>query len=162
MVGRVSVDKARRDAMIQQYKEGYSAVVDALQGITDAELDARPSADEWSPRHIIHHLADSEMTAAIRLRRLLNEDNPTIEGYDQEHYARQFYYRLPVEQALEAFRAARSSTAPILDAMSDDQWDRAGTHSEHGRYSVQDLMEVHAGHAHLHAEQIRAARKAER
>jgi len=59
-----------RAALIHRYKEGHRAVMDALRGITDEELD-RSASGEWTPRQIAHHLADSEMMSAIRLRRLI-------------------------------------------------------------------------------------------
>ncbi len=59
---------------------------------------------KWSVREIVHHLADSEMTAAVRLRLLIAEDRPTIHGYDQDEFARRLYYDRPHEASLELFR----------------------------------------------------------
>src|SRR5579859_4249379 len=124
--------KSERQALIEQYKLGYAVVLEALAGISDAELDARH--DGWTAREIVHHLADSEMTSAIRLRRLIAEEQPVIVGYDQDEFARRLYYDRPIESSLEAFRAARRTTAEILDRLSDAEWAREGTHSESGRY----------------------------
>jgi hypothetical protein len=54
-------------------------------------------------------------------------------------------------------RAARESTASILDRLEEDEWARAGTHSESGPYSVQRWLEIYAVHAHDHADQIKSA-----
>lgn len=147
-----------REELIARYRSGYDEVVSALDGITEDELDRKPSPADWSPRQIVHHLADSEMTGAIRLRRLLAEDSPHIQGYDEGEFARTLYYDRLIEASLAAFKAARESTVPILERMSDDQWKRSGKHSEHGDYSVEFWLELTAAHAHDHAEQIRAAR----
>jgi hypothetical protein len=133
-------------------------VIEALDGITDKELDARLAPTKWSAREIVHHLADSEMTSAIRLRRLLAEDRPMILGYDQDEFARRLYYDRPVEASLEAFKAARRTTADILERMTETEWAREGTHSESGRYTVEGWLEIYADHAHNHADQIRRAR----
>ncbi len=154
------MDETTRRSLIDRYKDGYRAVTEALAGITDRELDARPGPDEWTPREIVHHLADSEMTSAIRLRRLLAEDHPTIVGYDEQEFARRLHYDRPIESSLEALRAARRSTADILERLTEAEWAREGTHSESGRYSVEDWLEIYAAHALDHAAQIRAARSA--
>ena len=107
------MDANERRELVNKYKEGYQAVADALHGITEQQLDARPAPGKWSPREIVHHLADSEMTAAIRLRRLIAEDRPAIVGYDQEEYARRLYYDRPIEPSLAAFHAARLSTGAL-------------------------------------------------
>ena len=87
-----------------------ASVAEALAGATDEELDARPAPGKWTAREIVHHLADSEMTAAIRLRLLLAVDNPQIVGYDQDEFARRLYYDRPIEASLDAFKAARRTT----------------------------------------------------
>jgi hypothetical protein len=154
------MDRATRDALVAKYKDGYDQVARALEGATDAELDRRPAPGKWTAREIVHHLADSEMTSAIRLRRLLAEDRPVIVGYDQEEYARKLHYDRPIGASLEALKAARATTGAILDRMADDEWAREGTHTESGRYTVLQWLQIYAEHAHNHAAQIRVARRA--
>jgi hypothetical protein len=152
------MDTNTRTQLIDKYKDGYRAVSDALVGATDADLDAHPAPGKWSAREIVHHLADSEMTSAVRLRLLVASDRPQILGYDEAEFARRLYYDRPLEASLDAFKAARRTTAEILDRMTDAEWAREGTHSEHGRYTVERWLEIYAAHAHNHAEQIRVAR----
>jgi len=156
------MDSESRRALVEKYREGYRVVSDALRGISDRELDARPAPGRWSAREIVHHLADSEMTSAIRLRRLLAEDRPMIQAYDQEEYARRLHYNRPIQASLDAFRAARQTTAEILDHLTETDWTREGTHSDSGRYTVERWLEIYAEHAHNHADQIRRARAAAR
>jgi hypothetical protein len=154
------MDRDVRAQLIARYKAGYDEVAKALADITEAELDFRPAPGKWSPRDVVHHLADSEMTSAIRLRLLLAEDNPTIVGYDQEIFAKALFYDRPIEDSLAAFRAARATTAAILERMTDEQFARTGTHTEVGAYSVERWLQIYAAHAHGHADQIRRARLA--
>jgi hypothetical protein len=154
------MDTEERARLIALYRDGYAAVAEALLKITPEELDARPAPNRWTAREIVHHLADSEMTSAIRLRRLLAEDRPLIVGYDQEEFARKLHYDRPIGASLEALKAARATTGAILDRMTDDEWAREGTHTESGRYTVLQWLQIYAEHAHNHAAQIRVARRA--
>lgn len=154
------MDRHTRQQLIQKYREGPAVVRAALEGATERELDASPAPGKWSAREIVHHLADSEMTSAIRLRRLLAEERPLIQGYDQDEFARRLYYGRPIQASLLAFAAARETTADILDRLTDADWARAGTHSQIGRYTMEAWLEIYAVHAHNHAEQIRRARAA--
>jgi len=72
------MDAQERAKFIEQYRDGYTAVAEALLRITPEELDARTGDGKWSPREIVHHLADSEMAAAMRLRLILAEDRPRL------------------------------------------------------------------------------------
>src|SRR6188508_2673953 len=134
------MDRETRAALVAQYNDGYRVVAEALVGAKDAELDARPAPGKWTAREVVHHLADSEMTAAPRL-----------------------FYDRPIEASLDAFKTARRSTGEILQRMTDADWARsAGTHSEHGRYTAERWLEIYAAHAHGHAAQILVARDAGR
>jgi hypothetical protein len=154
------MEQGTRAQLVERYKEGTRVFAEALEGITDGELDARPGPEEWTAREVVHHMADSEMTAAIRLRRLIAEDAPTIQGYDQEDYAqRLFYAERPIDASVGAVAAARQTTAEILDRLDEQQWARGGTHTESGPYGVKAWLEIYAAHAHDHADQIRRARE---
>ncbi len=132
----------------------------AVAGAAVGELDVRLAPDEWTPREVVHHLADSEMTSAIRLRKLLAEDSPVIQGYDQEEFARRLHYDRPIAASLTTLHAVRAVTAEFLERLTSDEWTREGTHSESGHYSVDDWLQIYAAHAHDHADQIRRARAA--
>jgi hypothetical protein len=152
------MEHEERQNLVEMYRGGYKAIAESLLRITPEELDARPGPGRWSAREIVHHLADSEMTAAIRLRRLLAEDRPAIQGYDQEEFARRLHYDRPHEASLELFRSVRSATVELLDRLTPQQWLREGTHSEVGPYSVETWLQIYSEHAHRHARQIKEAR----
>lgn len=152
------MDASERTELIAAYEAGAGEVDRALAEIGRNAFDRRPPDGSWSAREVVHHLADSEMRSAIRLRRLLTEDDPTILGYDEAGYASAFHYaERPMEPALAAFRAARSTTAQILNLLGDADFARTGTHSESGPYGVEDWLRIYARHAHEHADQIRRA-----
>src|SRR5687767_6220590 len=103
-----------RADVLRRYVDGTDAVRKAVDGLTDAQLD-QPAADDptngWTARQIVHHLADSEMTSAIRLRRLLAEDDPVIAAYDENAFARRLHYdERPIGASLDAMAAARATS----------------------------------------------------
>jgi hypothetical protein len=148
-----------RKLLIEKYSAGYQEVLKALDGFPAESLTAHPIPGKWSAREIIHHLADSESTSAIRLRRLLVEDKPLIQAYDQDQFASKLRYNeRDMAPSLEAFRAARATTTQLLLLMSEEEWRREGLHSETGRYTSEDWLELYAAHAHNHAAQIQRLR----
>ena len=152
------MDDTTRQQLIDRYADGPRVVANALAGATDAELDAHPAPGKWSARQIVHHLADSEMTSAIRVRMLVALDRPAIQAYDQEVFAERLHYDRPIAASLEAFRLERVTTAEVLERLDDADWQRHGSHPEHARYTVEDWLRIYAAHAHDHADQISLAR----
>jgi DinB superfamily len=152
------MDQQRRAALITKYKDGYREVAAAVEGASGKELDARPAPGKWTAREIVHHLADSEMTSAVRLRLLLAEDNAMIRPYDEKLFAARLHYDRPIENSLLVFRAARLSTGELLDRLTDADFAKTGTHPDHANYGVERWLEIYADHAHEHADQIRRAR----
>lgn len=151
------MDAEEKSRLIARYKEGHRVVADALKGVTEEELDRKVDG-EWTPRQIAHHLGDSEMMSAIRIRRLLTEAEPVIDGYDENAFALKLTADRPIQPSLEAMRWARATNAQLLERMTEDDWRRVGTHTESGRYSAEDWLRIYAAHGHDHADQIKRAR----
>ena len=147
-----------RVALLEQFRTGYADVEAAVGGITEAELDHPAPDGGWTARQVVHHLADSEATAYVRLRRLIAEDDPLIQGYDEPEYARRLHYDRPIASSLAVLRGVRGSSLSLLESLTPAEWDRHGTHAESGAYSVDRWLEIYANHSHDHADQIRAAK----
>ena len=149
------MDADTRRKLIERYVAGYAEVVRALEGFPAGKLTARPFPGKWTAAEIVHHLADSETQSAIRLRKLLTEAHPVIQGYDQDAWAAKLHYQeRPLEPALMAFRAARENTAQLFGLMTEADWRKLGWHSDAGSYHSERWLEIYAEHAHGHAEQI--------
>lgn len=149
------MEQAERRTLIEKYKQGYHVLAGVASLMGDDTLDVHQQEGGWSPREIIHHLADAELMGAVRLRRLLSEDHPPIQGYDQEEFSQKLHYDRPVASSLEVFRTTRQANGELLDRLSEDEWAREGTHSEMGRYTPEDWLRVYTGHLYTHVEQIR-------
>jgi hypothetical protein len=150
-----------REHLLHRYRDGYRAVTASLANISEPEYDRRPAPGTWTAREVVHHLADSEATSYIRLRRVLAEDKPLIPAYDEECFARRLHYERPVEASLAVLKAVRTASAELLDALEPHEWERSGVHSDSGPYSVETWLGIYADHAHDHADQISRARQGE-
>ena len=144
-----------RSALIERYARCPSLLKAALAKIPAAALQWRPSPKKWSAHEVIVHCADAETNSVARLRFLLAEEQPTIQGYDQERWAVQLdYHRLPLGPALATVEAVRANTVPLLHRMTDRDWQRVGRHTESGRYGAEDWLKIYAEHLEKHTNQL--------
>ncbi len=146
-------------ALVSAYRAATEQFLLVARALTEADLDRTPAEpDGWTPRMVIHHVADSETNSYVRLRRLLAEPTgTTIQGYDEAQWARALHYDRPVAASLAVFRAVRDSSAELLDLITAGDLARAGVHTETGPYTLADWLDTYVAHARDHAEQIRAA-----
>ena len=150
----------QRAEQLARFATGFDDVRAALEGATDEELDRHGPAG-WSARMVVHHLADSETTAYVRLRRLIAEDDPLLQDYDEEAFARRLHYDRPIAADLAVLGAVRAASLELLRTLTPAEWARSGTHSVAGPYSVEGWLRTYATHSPDHADQIRRARRGE-
>ncbi len=111
-----TLDPTERATLVERYRGGADHFIATVAGLGDAELDARPFEGEWTVREIAHHLADGELNSAVRLRRLIAEDEPVLPGYDEMEFSRRLHYgEREIGPSLAAMAAARAATVQILD-----------------------------------------------
>ena len=149
---------AERKKLIRQYAEGPAKLKAALAEVPKEALQWRPGPRKWSVHEVIVHCADSEVQAHTRIRKLLVEPDALIQGYDQDRWAAAMdYHQLPIGPALAAVEAVRGSTVPLLERMTEADWQKAGRHTEAGSYSAEKWLQVYAIHLDMekHAGQIR-------
>lgn len=147
-----------RNGLIDRYQTGMDDLADALDGINDEELDRSQEDGEWTVRQIVHHLADGEAMSYTRLCRLVADDAPVIQGYNEPVFAQRLHYERPVDTSIAIVAAVRAGAVALMNAMTEADWAKTGTHSEHSEYSVDRWLGIYAEHVHEHADQIRRAR----
>ena len=145
-----------RRALITKYAEGPAKLRAALAEVPTEALQWRPAPGKWSVHEVIVHCADSESNAHGRIRTLVAEQDPQIVGYDQDEWARKFdYHSRSMELALATVEAVRANTLPIIEALTDADWAKVGTHTESGRYGAEDWLKSYGDHLQVHSAQIR-------
>ena len=142
-----------RDELIERYHRGFQAVSEALDRVGPQRIDSAVDG-EWSPRQVVHHLADAALFHAIRLRLLLAEDEPRLQAYDERRFASSLAYERPIASSLALLASVMDSNLELLAELDEDDWSRTGMHEELGSFSVEDWLQNASRHAHEDADQI--------
>jgi hypothetical protein len=126
-----------------------------IGGLDDSILRRPEAPGKWSVIEVIQHLADSDLVFSYRLKMILTEDEPPLQGYDQDRWAGELHYRdTPLDLALDQLRGLRNANLHVLGHLSPSQLDRVGLHSERGPESVGFLVQLMGGHDLVHRRQI--------
>jgi hypothetical protein len=116
----------------------------------------RGTAGGFSLVEHVWHLADLEREAyAVRIRRLLTEDEPQLSNFDGERVARErLYQRRELPEGLLAFTLARTRNLQRLRDVSVDGWKRAGKQEGVGRVELSDVLRMMTEHDRIHGVEI--------
>jgi hypothetical protein len=98
------------------------------------------------------HLRDIEADGYhVRIRRLLQEENPDLVSLDGYQLAQERAYRQADPfRALADFRAARRTTIGLLAPVRADQLERRGSFAEYGELTLRGLIHYLCSHDQQH------------
>ncbi len=145
--------------LIDRYALGPELLSYAAQGLTREQQQARPGPGAWSIAELVAHMLDSDLVGSDRIKRVLAEENPTLQAYDENAWiARLRSHEMPVAEALELFAANRRWTTRLLRACDESDFARSGLHTENGRVTLAELVVGYVRHVDHHLRFLYAKR----
>ena len=147
----------RRNA-IRAIEEMPKHLREALSGLDDAQLNTPYREGGWTVRQLVHHIADSHMTAFLRVRKALTEDWPVVAGYDEKAFAMLADVAAPAEWSLEIIESVHARWVMLLQSLTDEQWHRGFKHEERGPMALDYATMLYAWHSLHHVAHITALR----
>ena len=140
---------------VQVLGELLAWLAERIRGLDDSTLRRPEAPGKWAVIEVIQHLADSDLVFSYRLKMMLTEDRPPLQGYDQDRWASELHYRdVPLELAVEQLRTMRTANLYVLGRLSPPQLERVGLHSERGPESAGFLLQLMGAHDLVHRRQI--------
>lgn len=124
--------------------------------LTDAALDFRLQAEDWSIREILAHLVDDEMyVVRTRMERIVKEELPLLVPHDEKKwYATRNTTRDQIGELLSDFTIQRRASLGILRMLRAEDWTRQGTQPEYGIFTAEKWLDHWAEHDATHIKQI--------
>ncbi|MFT3787237.1 MAG: DinB family protein [Tepidisphaeraceae bacterium] len=137
---------------INDFEAGIQRVRDAFAGLTDADLDTKPSDGTWTLRQIAYHLAHSDAIGIDRMLRIAFEQKPPLLiGYDETAGTLALYSDAhPIEELLTLFDLNRKAFVRIARRLPGGSWERFGIHSEAGKTTLLEQLRKYVQHADHH------------
>jgi hypothetical protein len=127
----------------------------AVQGLSDNQLNTPYRAGGWTLRQVVHHLADSHMNSYIRFKLALTEDNPTIKPYEEDRWAElPDSKQEPVEVSLTLLEALHHRWLVLLRSLSITDWQRHFMHPQSGKTTLAKAAGLYAWHGRHHLAHI--------
>jgi hypothetical protein len=129
-----------------------------IESVPKEALDWQPASWDGIPsesltiRQQLCHLRDIEVEGyAVRLARVLAEDNPDLPSIDTYELVKtRDYDRTGVKAALAAFSAGRQGTMRLIDGIAPQDLSRTGAFEGYGSVTLQGLIHYLCSHDQQH------------
>ncbi|HEY8560669.1 MAG TPA: putative metal-dependent hydrolase [Pyrinomonadaceae bacterium] len=131
----------------------------AVDGLTDEQLDTPYRPEGWTIRQTVHHVADSHINSLCRFKLALTEENPTIRPYFEDRWAELADSRLPVEVSLKIIDGVHARWVAVLRSLTDDDYRKTLVHPESGEWTVEQFLAMYAWHCLHHTAHITRLRE---
>ena len=158
----LQLEPAAREALLADLASMPDFLASSFDGLSPEEA-ATPGANEmFSPVEHCWHLADLEVEGyAVRIRRLIEEDQPVLADFDGAQVAATRDYKSrSLQEGIAVFRAARRDTLAALARVHRAQWTRSGVQEGVGPLQLCDIPAMRAAHDASHRAEIEAWRAA--
>ena len=149
---------AERQIAIQKIAALPGQLEALIAGRADSDLNKNYGPGKWTARQVIHHLADAHMQAFMRMRFVATTDNPTLQPYDQDVWAKLPDSSTgPLAPSLEILKGVQARMAAFLVVLPESAFSRIAHHPEHGSMTLDYLVRIYSGHGEKHLGHIRTA-----
>ena len=135
---------------LQTLRDLPAVVEPYFRSIPVDKIDLRRTADAWTLREHLYHVAKVQAMLLGRMKLLRDDPNPVIVPYfpqNEPALADQF---TSVDGALSEYRTRRSEQMTLLEALSPEQWSKPGVHPEYERYDLALVVHHLVFHEYWH------------
>jgi hypothetical protein len=154
-------DNEALKAYLADIKMCPSLLEHAITNLDEAQLNTPYREGGWTPKQVVHHVADSHMNAYIRFKLGLTEDNPVIKPYEEAQWAELIDSKtIPINVSLTLLHALHQRWYELLANMNKADWARTVFHPEQARtLTLWELLQIYSWHSKHHAAHITRLRE---
>jgi hypothetical protein len=133
---------------------------DAVNRLSDTQLDTPYRPVGWTVRQVVHHLPDSHMNSYVRFKLALTEDEPIIKPYAEDRWAELGDNKAtPIEASLTLLDSLHARWVALLRSLRPEQWKRNFRHPNLGPMSLEKNLALYAWHGRHHVMHITSLRE---
>lgn len=128
---------------------------DMLRHLNVEELRMPYRKNGWTVQQVVHHMADNDMNALIRLKRALTEEEPQASSYREDLWAELNDYRdTPVQISINLLESIHYRLIKVLDGLMPSDFEKRLSTEVLGLITVDIALQRFIWHNKHHTAQI--------
>jgi uncharacterized damage-inducible protein DinB len=143
--------------LINQIPQISRFLRDILKNLSFEQLQTPYRPGGWTIQQVVHHMADNDMNAYIRLKRALTENEPQTSSYREDLWADLHDYKLvPSEISLSLLEALHRRLFVLLEGINSEDFCRRFHTILLGEITVDTALQRFVWHNRHHTAQIKS------
>ncbi|AJY76703.1 YfiT family bacillithiol transferase [Paenibacillus beijingensis] len=136
-------------------------LLEALDGLSEEQLNTPYREGGWTVRQVVHHMADSHMNSFTRFKLALTEDNPVIKPYYEDRWAElDDTVKAPIAISLRLLESLHARWGILLRSLSTADFARTFVHPQSGETnSLEYYLGMYSWHGRHHMAHITSLRR---
>lgn len=149
-----------RQSFIKTIEELPSKFREAVNKLSDEQLETPYRPEGWTVRQLVHHVADSHMNSFCRFKLGLSEETPTIKTYDEAAWAEMADSKdVPIGLSLNILDGVHARWEKLLNSMSKEDFQKKIFHPERGEITLDSLLALYDWHSKHHTAHVTKLRE---
>jgi len=142
--------------VIDQFKSDIEEV-ERFAAVFSLSMDKKPADGGWTASQCLAHLADAEISLALRMRMMLTSEGYKFSSWDEDAFAVIKLDRDP-KTSIDSFTSLRRGNIEILQSLSESQLARTGTRPNGEQITILNYVSMMSRHVRAHLDQgVKAA-----
>ena len=158
-IGRFRPPAKTDDSQIRAWIDDIEALPadlgQAVEPLSESQLDTPYRPQGWTLRQVVHHLPESHINAFVRFKWTLTEDSPRIKPYSEDRWAKLSDYSVvPVTVSLTLLDALHRRWVGLLRSLAAEDLKREFIHPDSGPANLAATIPLYAWHGRHHLAHI--------
>ncbi|UZJ81166.1 YfiT family bacillithiol transferase [Fictibacillus sp. KU28468] len=162
-VGLFALDQDITEKKIEKWihdiESAPNQLKEAVNDLTEEQLDTPYRPGGWTVRQVVHHLPDSHLNSYTRFKLALTEENPVIRPYKEDQWAKLPDSKLPIAFSIQLLEALHERWIVLLKSLTTADLEKTFTHPDSGVVSLAQNIGLYSWHSRHHIAHITSLRQ---
>ncbi|MED2971769.1 bacillithiol transferase BstA [Fictibacillus sp. B-59209] len=144
---------------IHDIESAPNQLKEAVNDLTEEQLDTPYRPGGWTVRQVVHHLPDSHLNSYTRFKLALTEENPVIRPYMENQWAELPDSKLPIAVSIQLLEALHERWIVLLKSLTTAELEKTFTHPDSGVVTLAQNIGLYSWHSRHHIAHITSLRQ---
>jgi len=146
--------------MSKEVKDQFKSDIEEVErfaAVFSLSMNKKPADGGWTASQCLAHLADAEISLALRMRMMLTSEGYKFSSWDEDAFAVIKLDR-DTKTSIDSFTSLRRGNIEILQSLSESQLARTGTRPNGEQITILNYVSMMSRHVRAHLDQgVKAA-----